>query len=46
MKATEMRRKAARQASRKRWAAAKDAFGSAATTVQKQRKKVMRRLTH
>ncbi|MDN3238476.1 hypothetical protein [Glycomyces tritici] len=46
IKATERRRKAARQASRKRWAAAKDVFGSAATTVQKQRKKVMRRLTH
>jgi hypothetical protein len=46
IKATELRRKAARRASRKRWAAAKDAFGSAATTVQKQRKKVMRRLAH
>ncbi|MBO3731323.1 hypothetical protein [Glycomyces niveus] len=46
MKASELRRKAARKAARKRWAAAKDVFGSAATTVQRQRKKAMRRLTH
>lgn len=46
IKATERRRKAARKAARKRWAAAKDVFGSAATTVQRQRKKAMRRLTH
>jgi uncharacterized protein with von Willebrand factor type A (vWA) domain len=46
IKATERRRKATRKAARKRWAAAKDAFGSAATVVQKQRKKAMRRLSH
>ncbi|MEV3935746.1 hypothetical protein AB0K52_07190 [Glycomyces sp. NPDC049804] len=46
MKMSELRRKAARKAARKRWAAAKDVFGSAARTVQRQRKKAMRRLTH
>jgi hypothetical protein len=46
IKETERRRKATRKAARKRWAAAKDAFGSAATAVQKQRRKAMRRLTH
>ncbi|MDA1358122.1 hypothetical protein O1R50_00690 [Glycomyces luteolus] len=46
VKTTERRRKAARKAARKRWAAAKDVFGSAATAVQRQRKKTMKRLTH
>lgn len=46
VRATERRRKAARKAARKRWAAAKGVFGSAATTMSKQRKKAMRRLTH
>ncbi|GAA2164012.1 MULTISPECIES: hypothetical protein [Glycomyces] len=46
IKETELRRKAASKAARKRWAAAKDAFGSAATAVLKQRRKAMRRLTH
>jgi hypothetical protein len=46
IKATERRRRAARKAARKRWTTAKHMFGSAASTMQKQRRKAMRRLAH
>jgi uncharacterized protein with von Willebrand factor type A (vWA) domain len=46
VKATDRRRKAARKAAHQRWDAAKDVFGSAATAVQRKRKKAMKRLTH